>query len=251
MSEKFGHLFTEAREKKELSLESVADAIRIRAEYLEAIENETFNFNLPDIYKRGFYKSYAEYLGLDVDEMMKLCPIPAFETQEASTIHPKELLADAARRMQEANLKSVSIDVSNEIDDTKAPKVVPTHRIDRDMVLKILGIVVLSGLLLWGSIALISHITTHREEIEETPSAEEIIQKRVTLRATGDLRLMVRDEETREALFTGILHQGENKIITYQKPLLIYFDHGEFLDIEWMDGDHLHPESGRGGIRTK
>ena len=249
MSEKFGHLFTEAREKKGLSLESIADSIRIRAEYLEAIENETFNFNLPDIYKRGFYKSYAEYLGLDVNEMMKLCPIPAFEIQTASTIHPKELLADAARRAQEANLKSVSVDVSDIIDDT--PKTIPTHRVDRDTVLKILGIVVLAGLLLWGCIALISRITTHHEEIEETPVAQEIIQKRVTLRATGDLRLMVRDEDTREALFTGILHQGENKIITYQKPLLIYFDHGEFLDIEWMDGDHLHPESGRGGIRTK
>lgn len=65
-----GERLEEARKRKGISLREAAEATKIRSDFLGSIEQNAFDFDLPDIYKRGFLKNYARYLKLDADKIL-------------------------------------------------------------------------------------------------------------------------------------------------------------------------------------
>lgn len=66
---KIGSTLERARAEKGLSLEEVEQATKIRKRYLVGLEQEDYGV-LPDaVYVQGFLKTYANYLGLDGEEM--------------------------------------------------------------------------------------------------------------------------------------------------------------------------------------
>jgi len=69
MSE-LGRLLFEARTAKNLSLADVEATTRIRQRYLEALENGSYAELPRGAVARGFLRTYARYLGLDVDDAM-------------------------------------------------------------------------------------------------------------------------------------------------------------------------------------
>ncbi len=64
----FGSTFKTARESKGLTLDQIARETRIGTRFLEAIENEEFHLLPGGIFSRGFVRSYADRLGLDIDK---------------------------------------------------------------------------------------------------------------------------------------------------------------------------------------
>jgi cytoskeletal protein RodZ len=62
--------------KKRISLgldyKDIDKAIRVRAKHIEAIENGRYDTLPPDVYVRGFVRSYANFLKLDPSKVMKL-----------------------------------------------------------------------------------------------------------------------------------------------------------------------------------
>jgi len=65
-----GRLLREARTAKEVSLADVESATRIRQKYLEALENGEFAKLPRGAVARGFLRTYAAFLGLDVADML-------------------------------------------------------------------------------------------------------------------------------------------------------------------------------------
>jgi cytoskeletal protein RodZ len=65
-----GERLEEARKRKGISLREAAEATKIRSDFLGYIEQDKMDFDLPEIYKRGFLKNYARYLKLDYDKIM-------------------------------------------------------------------------------------------------------------------------------------------------------------------------------------
>ncbi|MBA2442128.1 MAG: helix-turn-helix domain-containing protein [Rubrobacter sp.] len=66
-----GRTLEALRKERGLSLQDVEEATKIRTRYVEALENEDFDA-LPDrIYVQGFLKSYATFLGLDGEELVR------------------------------------------------------------------------------------------------------------------------------------------------------------------------------------
>jgi cytoskeletal protein RodZ len=59
-----GEILKTAREKKNISLDEVVGATKIKKEFLEAIENNDFQKISSEVAARGFIKNYAEFLGL-------------------------------------------------------------------------------------------------------------------------------------------------------------------------------------------
>ena len=80
-----GERLRNAREAKGLSLRAVADLTRIRAVYLQALEDERFDQLPGAVYARGFLRTYADALGLDADRLMDAYP-GAFEPPEPALI---------------------------------------------------------------------------------------------------------------------------------------------------------------------
>jgi cytoskeletal protein RodZ len=68
---KIGQTLEKARKERGLTLDEVEHATKIRKRYLAGLEREDFGA-LPDaVYARGFLKTYANYLGLDGEELSR------------------------------------------------------------------------------------------------------------------------------------------------------------------------------------
>lgn len=68
---KIGDVLERARKERGLSLQEVEQATKIRKRYLAGLEQEDFGA-LPDsVYVQGFLKTYANYLGLDGEELSR------------------------------------------------------------------------------------------------------------------------------------------------------------------------------------
>jgi len=64
-----GERLEEARKRLGVSLREASEATKIRMDYLQEMENGSFAFPLPDVYKRGFLKIYARHLKLDAEKL--------------------------------------------------------------------------------------------------------------------------------------------------------------------------------------
>jgi len=87
MSETIGQKLRDSREGKRLSLAQVSAATRIRAHYLEALERDDLSAIPSAAQARGFLRIYADYLGLNADELVPVArpPEPVTPMPNAST----------------------------------------------------------------------------------------------------------------------------------------------------------------------
>jgi len=95
---KTGEVLKKAREDKGLSLHEVGIFLKINTRILQAIENGDLSKLPAKTFLRGFVQSYAKYLKLNSDEILKLFQSelkpPIEETPEAEVIsQPEEVLA--------------------------------------------------------------------------------------------------------------------------------------------------------------
>lgn len=69
---KVGNLLKEKREEKNLSIDDISRSLKIEKPYLEAIENGNYAFfKNHGFYQQVFVSSYANFLGLDKNEILK------------------------------------------------------------------------------------------------------------------------------------------------------------------------------------
>jgi transcriptional regulator with XRE-family HTH domain len=69
--EGLGERLTKKRIALGYDIRDVEKAIRIRAKYIEAIENGNYDKLPPEVYVKGFIKTYAEYLKLDPNKVQR------------------------------------------------------------------------------------------------------------------------------------------------------------------------------------
>jgi cytoskeletal protein RodZ len=81
-----GNSLREARVRQQLELGEIELATKIRARYLRALEEETFEALPAQTYVKGFLRTYADYLGLDgqlyVDEFNSRFGVEGEEARE-------------------------------------------------------------------------------------------------------------------------------------------------------------------------
>jgi hypothetical protein len=65
-----GPVLREARLRQGKSIEEASRETRIRSEYLQALERESYDTFEGDVYIRGFLRTYSAYLGLDSDRVL-------------------------------------------------------------------------------------------------------------------------------------------------------------------------------------
>ncbi len=65
-----GERLEEARKRKGISIREASEATKIRSDYLQKFESNAFEINLPDIYVRGFLRTYAHYLKLNPEKIL-------------------------------------------------------------------------------------------------------------------------------------------------------------------------------------
>jgi len=65
-----GERLEEARKRKGISIREASEATKIRGEYLHKFESNQFDIKLPEIYVRGFIRTYANYLKIPADKIV-------------------------------------------------------------------------------------------------------------------------------------------------------------------------------------
>ena len=70
--ESFGKLLREARERKNIDIETAANETVISKTYLQALEQEQLDIFPSETYLTGFLRNYAEYLEVDVGRITSL-----------------------------------------------------------------------------------------------------------------------------------------------------------------------------------
>src|ERR687885_1821640 len=66
-----GRYLEQKRKERGLSLEEVEQATKIRKRYLTGLEREDYAVLPAGVYAQGFLKTYANYLGLDGEELSR------------------------------------------------------------------------------------------------------------------------------------------------------------------------------------
>lgn len=67
-----GKILKKKRREKNLTLNQVEEAIKIKKKFLKFLEEEQFEKLPSEIYARGFIKNYAEFLGLSSEKLLAI-----------------------------------------------------------------------------------------------------------------------------------------------------------------------------------
>ena len=86
MPETIGHRLKQIRLARQISIEKAAEATRVRAHYLQALEADNYSAMSSAAQGRGFLRLYADYLGLDLEAAMT--ELREGETVDAPPVTP-------------------------------------------------------------------------------------------------------------------------------------------------------------------
>ena len=277
MMQTIGGQLEEARQRKGISLREAAEATKIRSDFLAYIEQNKMDFDLPDIYKRGFLKNYARYLKLDVEKLL--------------TDYEAQLLGDT-RKGKEGGVElfgQMEIKKTNGTDnngreesDEPAPyghvTTKPTRSntsqeaeeedADKTFYMKI-GLIFVGTLalvfvifgLIWAilgsdkSDAFTDSSETQEETIEaqssEPSQTEDTGSESITLIASGNVYVLVKQQSDNQELMRKTMSEGESITLVKNGAVDILFTAGENLQIEHA-GERLRPRgSGTAKISIK
>lgn len=267
-----GERLEEARKRKGISIREAAEATKIRADYLMAMEDGSLNVPLPEIYRRGFLRNYGRFLKLDPDQLMT-----EYDAHQASRAHHRENhrgglretfgrielpgedpyaesentgrplrqgeRTERQRQQDEARAKQA------ENDDGDLP--IPTRYL-------VIGGSAVAVLVLVGFVWLVFRLvtpdapapeapittTTNPTTTRTTPYASDSLN----IRATGSVTLIVKDQTTNERLYSGTLHAGESTgAIPRRGPIEIRYNDGASVVFEY-DGQSFSPQAGGIGL---
>jgi len=69
-----GNTLSRARRARAITLEDVERDTHVSRRYLQALESEDFSVFPAPVYARGFLRTYARYLGLNPEELLRIFP---------------------------------------------------------------------------------------------------------------------------------------------------------------------------------
>jgi len=95
-----GALLRKAREQRGYTLDDIQDYTKIRKRYLEAIESGDYKILPGSFYVRAFVKTYAETVGLDAEEVLRLYQKELPKPPSTETIIAEPMIKPRRRSVQ-------------------------------------------------------------------------------------------------------------------------------------------------------
>ena len=103
-----------AREAQNLTVHQVADITKIRTDHIRALEEGNFDVLVAPVYIRGFVRTYASVLKLDVSEVMAALVIELSQTEKFAepprlSAHPRGVLDFVTLQLSKVNWRIASV----------------------------------------------------------------------------------------------------------------------------------------------
>lgn len=262
-----GGQLEEARQRKGISLREAAEATKIRSDFLGYIEQDNMDFDLPDIYKRGFLKNYAGYLKLDIKKIMTDYNAQLLSHSRKTKRGSAELFGQMEIKKPE-NKISTNTEKSDEKSttfvemDIRSDKNNIADRIEEEseksfylkVALIFIGtfalVFVIFGLA-WAIIGKdkskeINYATETQQNIEtevlDIEQASGADNGSITLIASGNVYVLVKQQSDNQELMRKTMSEGESITLEKTGAIDILFTAGEHLVIE-HGGERLRPSS--------
>ncbi len=260
-----GERLEEARKRKGISIREAAEATKVRGDFLIAMESNTFDINLPEVYVRGFLKIYINFLRLDLERMM--ADYDAMRLGGRKGQHrlgaPGQRGKEGAAQPQQPEMQVQSSRVSfgrmdmgegPALNESPGPVLEPRSPLD-GMVGYLRPAIIISavvlGIVLVG--LLVSSIyggkkpEINPELARNNPSMTTPASSRpVTLIASDAVLVWVIRKSDNARVFEGTLTPGETRIVEVDGPAEVRYNKGENLKIQ-RDGQLQSTNKSGGG----
>lgn len=116
-----GKLLQQTRKKKKYSLEEVHKLTKISQRYIKALEESDASVFPAELYRRSFLKNYAKFLGLNVDEIVKM-----YEQEKTGVQYDlfsnEEILQQTIDKTKKVDIEEIKEAKHNKIEKTAEKK---------------------------------------------------------------------------------------------------------------------------------
>lgn len=261
-----GERLEEARKRKGISIREAAEATRIRGDYLHKFESNQFDINLPEIYVRGFLRTYAGYLKLPVDKISadynalglgqpkpKGLNREIYGRMELSVASSKDPGAAPEPAAPGSAAQQPAADQGPRNPATFVPPRSSGLQIDRDLLIKgaglVVGAIVLIGIIIWGVSALTSSDRTPAPSVTKSGNEQRVLTL-VALNAI-EVRVVNRNPDGTDGaeIFSGTLARGQSQVIPWPNEIFIWANALQNLEIEFKGERHATGQTGAGRVR--
>ena len=247
-----GERLEEARKRKGLAIRDVAEATKIRAEYLMSMESDSFDIPLPDVYVRGFLKNYCNHLKLDPTPLMT-----DFEALHLGGKHAQKDKGEVLGRMDLPENKGAGTQPSPSLPSKETePLGTPfmeksesrVHvKMPEDQTFYLKTFIVVAGtaliaILLWGIVTLLKSRSAPEinpelnAPIPAPPGATaSAVEEDITLAASGPVTVIVEQQIDGIRLYEGTLVKNDRVPLKKKGPIIISFSRGDCLTVEMKD----------------
>ncbi len=249
-----GERLEEARKRKGISIREASESTKIRSDYLQKFENNTFELNLPDIYARGFLRTYANYLKLNAEKLLTDYsslglgePREGRRHQDQREIMGRLDIPEASRpgpaapapaggepptaRSAAAPSRSVPTAVV-----TGAPSADRSQKIKLPLVAgaAVVALIILVVVIraLFGDSTPPSSATVPTPAPAATAPASAADRNLIRLVALGDVSVKVVQQSDNRTLFEGDLLKGETRAVLRAGQVLVSYNLGRNLQVE-------------------
>jgi cytoskeleton protein RodZ len=232
-----GEKLEEARKRKGISIREAAETTKIRGDYLQKFEANSFDIDLPPLYIRGFLRSYTRYLDLDPDRFVN--DYNALLTSEGKPLrresHGRVDFGDSTRALETGDAA-------------------PAGRSAQEQALMIkFGLLAGGAVIIIVIIILLVNVLFSRSPAKTAQAAQPptaTVQaepsQTLTLIASDSTRVKVVQDLDGVVLFNGSLTRGESKSVKKQGKLLITVEAGKNLRMEVNGRNYPVPLEGYG-----
>jgi cytoskeleton protein RodZ len=236
-----GERLEEARKRKGISIREAAETTKIRGDYLQKFEANSFAIDLPPLYIRGFVRTYARFLELDPERFVSDVDTALVREGKPQRREPREALG--------------RVEFSEGAHTTEGGEAVATGtRVgpDQAMLLKF-GLLGGGALIAIVVIILLINVLFNRPAKPATTTAQPPVatvqaeqSQALVLTAIDEARIKVVRDFDKTELFQGTLSKGESKSFKKQGKLLITVTPGKNLRMEVNGRSYLVPIDGYG-----
>ena len=275
-----GEKIEETRKRKGISLSEAAEATKIRRDFLLNIESNEYNYDLPEIYKRGFIKNYAKYLKLNPEKVLSqyqeqlITQSSRAKKTNSDFFAPNADLNQTADQgsleplLEKPSLGKINLDKPTAISEESTTSEEQPARNELYIKTGILGLCTL--LFVFGifwliqtisqSISSNSEVTASTTNIDvaspitdSNASAQSIEYpiSEITIKTSGNVYVQVRQKSDNKVLFTKSLIEGEIQTIKRRGPVDIAFTKGDFIRLITDGQDSaIRPKTSNAGTIT-
>lgn len=236
-----GERLEEARKRKGVSIREAAETTKIRGDYLQKFEANSFDVDLPPLYVRGFLRSYARFLDIDPERI----------------VNDFDALGGRERKPARRENREVfgRVDFSEPAASPEAGDTAPAGGRSAQDQAVMLKFALLGGGALVAIIVIILLInvlfTRSPAKSAATPqgptaTVQAEAAQTLTLTAVEATRVKVVQDLDGAVLFNGALSRGETKPLKKQGKLLITVEAGKNLRMEVNGRNYPVPLDGYG-----